>query len=74
VIHDFGNGGQWSFLRFLIFTWSREWGTWWVGIWRFRIILRAPWNEPLFSERYGHTKTLKVGRGWRVAVRMVPTY
>jgi hypothetical protein len=50
---------------------SREWGTWWLGIGRSRMIVKAPWNAPLFSERYGHTKTFKIGGGWRVQFRRV---
>jgi hypothetical protein len=56
------------------FCWSvsRGWGTWWFGIWRWRMIVKAPWNAPLFSERYGHTTTLRLGFGWRVTFRLVP--
>jgi hypothetical protein len=51
---------------------SAEWGTWWLGIWRWRLLVKAPWNEPVFSERYGYTKTLRIGGGWRVQSRLVP--
>lgn len=47
-------------------------GVAWLGIFRFRVFLRAPWNEPLFSERYGFTTTFRLGRGWRIQFRMAP--
>lgn len=52
-------------------TSSRELGVWWLGIGRFRLILKAPWNRPLFSERYGLTRTLRLVSGWRVQVRTI---
>lgn len=64
------HGWQFRLWR-LIFTGSREFGTWWLGLGPVRLILRAPWNEPLFSERYGHTKTIKIGGGWRVQGRVL---
>lgn len=63
------HGWQVSLWRVLILTGSREMGTWWLGIGPLRLIIRAPWNAPLFSERYGHTKTLKIGGGWRLQGR-----
>jgi hypothetical protein len=50
----------------------RTWGVAWLGILRFRAILKAPWNKPLFSERYGMTTTFRLGGGWRIQFRMVP--
>jgi hypothetical protein len=47
-------------------------GSWWIGVWRFRVILKAPWNGPLFSERYGHATVFPLGFGWRVRFRLVP--
>lgn len=47
-------------------------GSWWVGLWRWRLILKASWNTPLFSERYGKTATLNLGFGWRITSRLVP--
>lgn len=47
-------------------------GSWWIGLGRSRLILKAPWNGPLFSERYGLTKTFKIGGGWRLQFRRVP--
>lgn len=57
----------------LPFGWagSKRSGVWWVGVWRWRLIVRAPWNEPLFSERYGLTKYLRLF-GWRITSRRVP--
>jgi hypothetical protein len=46
-------------------------GTWWVGIGRWRAIIKAPWNEPLFSERYGLTTTYRLGFGWRAQFRAI---
>lgn len=51
---------------------SREHGIWWVGVGRARIILKAPWNRPLFSERYGFVKRLPLGFGWRLLFRTIP--
>jgi hypothetical protein len=55
------------------FAWagSSRWGTWWIGVGRWRLIIKAPWNEPLFSERYGFIFTVCVGFGWRVQSRLV---
>lgn len=64
-------GGH-AFWGVLCWSASYESGTWWLGIGRWRLILRAPWNALLFSERYGHTWTLKLGFGWRVRSRLVP--
>lgn len=47
-------------------------GSWWIGLGRWRLILKAPWNDPLFSERNGFTWTMPVGFGWRVQSRLVP--
>lgn len=41
-------------------------GTFWVRIWRYGIRVKAPWNRPLFSERYGYTKPMIEIKGWRV--------
>ena len=51
---------------------SSEWGTWWFGLGRWRLILKAPWNEPLFSERYGYCTYIRLGAGWRIRSRLVP--
>lgn len=48
-------------------------GIWWFGLLRFRVILKAPWRQPMFSERYGHTTTLRLGWGWRVTFRLAPS-
>ena len=59
------------FWGLLCWAWSWEWGTWWLGVWRWRFIVKAPWNEPLFSERYGFTWTMPIGFGWRIQFRLV---
>lgn len=51
---------------------NNEIGSWWLGIWRWRAILKAPWNAPLFSERYGYGTFVRLGFGWRVRFRLVP--
>ncbi len=54
---------------------STEWGVWWVGFGRWRLMLKAPWNEPLFSERYGFKKKIPLLRGWRLLwFRAILTY
>jgi len=57
-------------------SWSanKDFGVWWLGIGRWRLILRAPWDEPLFSECYGHASTLPLGFGWRIQSRLVPVW
>ena len=52
---------------------SYEYGVWWLGILRWRIMLKAPWNEPLFSERYGYRRVILKYRGWRVLSFMAPS-
>lgn len=59
-----------SYLGIIGLTASWRSGVWWLGIGRWRLFLRAPWNEPLFSEVYGFTKYRGVG-GWRVGTRVV---
>lgn len=55
------------------FAWSgsSQWGTWWFGIGNWRVIVKASWNDPLFSERYGLTTTYRLGFGWRIQFRFV---
>lgn len=31
--------------------------------------IRAPWHDPLFSERYGYVGVIKLGFGWRITRR-----
>jgi hypothetical protein len=38
-----------------------------VGLRYFK--LKTPWNGELFSERYGHDKTLAKAFGWRLLLR-----
>lgn len=40
---------------------------WWLHI-------KAPWNPPLFSERYGISDFRKIGFGWRLAFRRIKQY
>lgn len=43
------------------------WGSWKTGAWRVkRLVLRAPWQRPLFSERYRYEHRLLLGFGWRI--------
>lgn len=42
------------------FAWRRR-GHWYH--------IKAPWNPPLFSERYGHVQTLWRALGWRLLKR-----
>jgi hypothetical protein len=59
------------FWGFICWAVGENWiGSWWVGLWRWRLILKAPWSEPLFSERYGHTWTLRLGFGWRLQSKL----
>ncbi len=34
-------------------------------------ILKAPWNEPLYSERYGGVNFIQLGGGWRFKIRRI---
>lgn len=45
---------------------SHEYGTWWIGLGRWRLMLKAPWNAPLFSERHGYRRPILRFRGWRL--------
>ena len=46
-------------------------GTFWFRGPTHIYFLRAPWNRPLFSERYGLTKYYGF-KGWRVCRRVKP--
>ena len=37
-------------------------------------ILKAPWNLPLFSERYGDEKFWPLGFGWRWKIRRIKNF
>lgn len=50
---------------------SYSWGTWWLGLGTWRMIVKAPWNAPLFSERHGLSRYYRLGGGWRVCFRTV---
>lgn len=56
----------------LSWAFSTEYGVWWVGCGRGRFQIKAPWNEPLFSERYGHARFIRLGGGWRCRFFTVP--
>ncbi len=34
-------------------------------------IIKSPWCRPLFSERYGGNRFVRLGFGWRAQVRRV---
>lgn len=45
---------------------SRTHGIWWIRLGRYLFSIKAPRNEPLFSERYGgYTLRIPLGSGWR---------
>jgi len=46
---------------------SREYGIAWFRVRGYGLMIKAPWNEPLFSERYGYRKFVGLF-GWRVGV------
>lgn len=41
-------------------------GIWWVRVPLGVAALKAPWNPPLFSERYGYKRRVPLGFGWRL--------
>lgn len=48
---------------------SPMYGVWWVGFGRARLMLKSPKNPPLFSERHGLDRYVRLGgsgAGWRV--------
>ena len=48
--------------------WSWKYGTFGLRIGQVWVCLKAHWNAPLFSERYGYRKpVVKIG-GWRLIV------
>jgi hypothetical protein len=49
---------------------SYDIGVWFIRYRKYVIALRAPWDEPLFSERYGCQKTLASFRRWRLLWRV----
>jgi len=51
---------------------SWTYGLWMVRMFGYFIRLRAPWNEPLFSERNGYDPVIPLGFGWRITIRKVP--
>jgi len=62
-----GGFGTVRMFRYPILCWalSQGYGAWWIGCGNARFQIKAPWCEPLFSERYGHARFLKLGGGWR---------
>lgn len=56
------------FFWFPLLAWCfhRESGVFWIGTGRLRISLKAPWNDPLPSERFGGAKHIPLVGGWRV--------
>ena len=64
----------------MLFSWRRfgVGASWDIGCWFVRygsrvIMMKAPWDLPLFSEQYGFNKTLVSCRGWRLLWRL-PAY
>lgn len=53
---------------------SAKYGIWWLGLYRWRLMLKASWNEPLFSERYGGRFTIHLPSGWRLQSFLVPSH
>lgn len=51
---------------------SWRYGIWWVRFFGRGYVIRAPWNPPLFSERYGHRLPIVILRGWRLSNFSVP--
>lgn len=43
-----------------------KYGQWWLRVFGRVITLKAPWCEPLFSERFGIDKPFRLGFGWRL--------
>lgn len=41
-------------------------GVWWFRLFGSGLLLRAPWDSPLFSERYGYQKPKMKFKGWRL--------
>jgi len=53
-------------MNILTFDGDTSPGIWWFRIFGRGLSLHAPWNRPLFSERNGYRKMLRLGFGWRV--------
>lgn len=58
--------------NFISWSFDATYGIWWIGLMRWRLIVKAPWNKPLFSERYGYAWHMRLPFGWRVASRLAP--
>lgn len=41
-------------------------GVAWLRVAGYGIAVHAPWSLPLFSERHGMRRMLRVGGGWRI--------
>lgn len=54
----------WPF--FIGFSSGLKGGSWGFRIMGYGLLLKAPWNAQLFSERYGYRKTVNLGFGWRI--------
>lgn len=45
-------------------------GIWWLRLRRCLFVIKARWNDPLFSERYGYyVFRLPLGFGWRFILK-----
>ncbi len=56
-----------KFTNFSRYSVNAKYGIWWFRILGYGLIMRAPWNKPLFSERYGYRKVIKF-KNWRIGV------
>ena len=54
-----------SFTRITACAGSKAYGIWWFRIMGYGLVLKASWTQPLFFERYGYRKFLKLF-GWRI--------
>lgn len=64
--------GKYRFYRNGRYGWCRApvSGIWWVRSRRWLLVLKAPWNSALFSERYAYyVFRLPLGGGWRFIVK-----
>lgn len=61
--------------RFPVLSWAGDWrdGAFWLGTGGLRLLLKAPWCRPLFSERAGTERHFPIGFGWRARFCRVAT-
>ncbi len=63
--HTFGYRG------WVGYCWAPTQGVFWLAIRSWRLVLRAPWSHPMFSERYGFKRAFMRLRGWRLFAHFV---